>query len=69
MTLKSIAECSETDVVIIEATGIAETSDIESFLEEPAVKGMFQVTANICIVDALNFTKVAPFLRCGDKTG
>ena len=67
MTLKSIAEGREIDVVIIEATGIAETSDIESFLEEPAVKGMFQVTANICIVDALNFIKVAPFLRAATR--
>ena len=61
--LKSIAESKSVDIVIIEATGIAETSDIESFLDEEVVKGMFEINANICIVDALNFTKVAPFLR------
>ena len=61
--LKSISENRSADIVIIEATGIAETSDIESFLDEELVKGMFVINANICIVDALNFTKVAPFLR------
>jgi G3E family GTPase len=67
MALKKIAENDDTSMVIIEATGIAETSDIESFLNEQIVKGKFQVKANVCIVDTLNFTKVAPFLRAATK--
>jgi G3E family GTPase len=51
------------DAVFIEATGIAETRDIESIITEPNLKDRFTVKANICIADALNFTKTAPFLK------
>ncbi len=51
------------DAVIIEATGIAETSDIESFVKENQFEDDLEVKANICIVDAQNFTKTAPFLK------
>ena len=64
--LKVMSDISKTgvaDTVIIEATGIAEVADIESLLTEPALDNRFKVKANICIVDAVNFTKTAPFLR------
>jgi G3E family GTPase len=51
------------DLLIIEATGIAETRDIESFIKEPHLKGMFKVKANLCILDAVNFTKTAPYFK------
>jgi G3E family GTPase len=50
-------------VLLIEATGVAETRDVELLLERPGLAGAFRVRANVCLVDALNFTKVAPFLR------
>ena len=50
-------------IVLIEATGVAETRDIESLLDQPKLDGLFRVRANVCVVDALNFTKVAPFLK------
>lgn len=61
--LDSIANEVKPDAVIIEATGIAETSDIESFVEDSPYADVFGIRANICLVDAENFTKVAPFMK------
>ena len=63
---KYLAEISQTikpELLIIEATGIAETRDIESFIKEPHLEGKFKVKANICVVDAVNFTKTAPYFK------
>lgn len=51
------------DTVVIEATGIAEISDIEQLLNERVLKGVFQIRANICIVDGIHFIKTAAFLK------
>lgn len=61
--LTQISEEIKPDLIIIEATGIAETRDIESFIKEPHLKGKFKVYANICILDAVNFTKTVPFFK------
>lgn len=61
--LRSIAADGSTEAVLIEATGIAETADIEAFVLERHFDGRFEVRANVCIVDAVNYTKTAPFLR------
>ncbi len=61
--LTDISENVKPDLMIIEATGIAETRDIESFIKEPHLKGRFAVKANICILDAVNFTKTAPYFK------
>jgi G3E family GTPase len=61
--LESIAADGATKAVIIEATGVAETSDIEAFVLERHFGGGFEVKANVCVVDAVNYTKTAPFLR------
>jgi G3E family GTPase len=64
--VKFLTEISETvkpELLIIEATGIAETRDIESFIKEPHLKGKFKVKANLCILDAVNFTKTAPYFK------
>jgi G3E family GTPase len=61
--LDSIENDVRPDALIIEATGIAETRDIESIINEPHLKGRFQIKANICIVYALNLKKTAPFLK------
>jgi len=50
-------------MVLIEATGVAETRDMEAILDEPGLAGEFRVRANLCVVDAVNFTQVAPFLK------
>jgi G3E family GTPase len=51
------------DVVLIEATGIAETSDLEQLLCESVLKDEFHIQANLCIVDGVNFIKTAAFLK------
>lgn len=61
--LTEISEEIKPELIIIEATGIAETRDIESFIKEPHLKGRFKVQMNICILDAVNFTKTAPFFK------
>ncbi|AQQ71105.1 putative GTP-binding protein YjiA [Limihaloglobus sulfuriphilus] len=63
--IKALTEISQSSIeaVVVEATGIAETRDIQGFIQEPYLKGQFEIKANICIVDAVNFTKTAPFLK------
>ena len=59
--LQEISRSIHPDLVLIEATGIAQTGDIEAFMSEPVVKDKFAIQANVCVVDALNFIKVVPF--------
>lgn len=60
--LQEIAAMEHCDAVILEATGISKTGDIDACLQLPGVAGEFAVQTNLCLVDALNFTKVAGFL-------
>lgn len=61
--LTEIAESGTHQTLLIEATGIAETVDIESFLDVPKLKDIYRVKANLCLVDAANFTRVAAYLK------
>ena len=61
--LTEIAESGTHQTLLIEATGIAETVDIESFLDAPKLKDIYRVKANLCLVDAANFTRVAAYLK------
>jgi G3E family GTPase len=63
LTLAQIGRNVRPGLVLIEATGIAETRDIEGYLDEGPIAGLFEVQANLCIVDAANFTKVGAFLK------
>jgi G3E family GTPase len=51
------------EVVLIEATGISETSDLEQLLCESVLQDVFIIRANLCIVDGVNFIKTAAFLK------
>jgi len=62
-TLEEIANQIKPELVLVEATGVAETRDLFGFVEEPHLKDRFEIKANLCIVDAKNFTKVAPMLK------
>ena len=53
-TLRKVAASSNCDHLLIEATGIAETGDLFRMIEEPSLARIFQIHANICLVDALN---------------
>ncbi|MEN8127834.1 MAG: GTP-binding protein [Planctomycetota bacterium] len=61
--LTEIADGGEHQTLLIEATGIAETVDIESFLDAPKLEDIYRIKANLCLVDAANFTRVAAFLK------
>ena len=68
--IKALADISQVDraeTLIIEATGIAEVGDIESLLNESVLGGKFIVRGCLCVVDAVNFTKTAPFLKAASS--
>lgn len=50
-------------VLLIEATGVAEPVDLETLITGDIPGGQFRVRGNICVVDAENFTRIAPFLK------
>lgn len=62
-TLANVAAVVEPDLLVIEATGLAQTCDLEGFLAEPHLAGQFELRATLCVVDAAHFTKVAPNLQ------
>jgi G3E family GTPase len=62
-TLEIIANELQPDLVIIEATGVAETSDLQEFLTIPSLQNRFFIQANICLADAENIIKVLPHLK------
>jgi G3E family GTPase len=62
LTLGHIAETARHDLVLVEATGVCETGDLEVLFAEAPLAGRYRVQANVCLVDVAAFTKVAPFL-------
>jgi G3E family GTPase len=61
-TLETIAREVRPEVVLAEASGVAQTSDLNNFFETPPARDQFHVQANLCVVDP-NFTKVLPYLK------
>lgn len=51
------------DLLIIEATGMADTTEMEKMLALPNLRGAIDLHACLCIVDGENFLKVAEFLN------
>jgi G3E family GTPase len=66
-TLEDIAGRVKPDLVIVEATGVAETSDLEGFIAEQHLREAFHIQANVCLVDAVNFIKVLPMLKAARR--
>ena len=66
-TLSEIADNVRPDIVIIEATGIAEPCDLMDLADAPGLREKFMMMSNICIVDAVNFSKVAPFMKAAQN--
>lgn len=66
-TLTTIAEEVQPDLVLVEATGVADPCDIEQFLEGPTLAGRFRVQASVCVVDAEGFTRVAAFMQAARR--
>ncbi len=61
-TLETIACDVRPDVVLAEASGVAQTGDLNNAFEMPSVRDRFRVQANLCVVDP-NITKVLPYLK------
>ena len=61
--LQELSSGNRADLVLVEATGIAETTDLEGYFEQPILAGRYTMQANLCLVDAVAFTQVAPYLK------
>lgn len=60
--LSRIAGLGGVDSVLVEATGVAETGDLEAYFDQPRLFGQFNVAANLCVVDARDFPTVVAFM-------
>lgn len=61
--VEKIAKEIQPDLLIIEATGLADTSEMEKMLALPNLIDKIHLRACVCLVDALNFHKIKGFLR------
>ena len=61
--LGEIAEHLRPELLIIEATGLADTSEMESILALPQVRDRIRLKACVCLVDSVNFIKIRDNLR------
>ena len=61
--LTGIAAEGRHRLVLVEATGIAETRNVEGQLAVPQLTEAFRILGTLCVVDAANFVKVAAFLQ------
>ena len=62
-TMTSIAEDVKPDLLIIEATGVADPCDLEQIVDVPTLKNIFEISREICLIDAVNFTRTAPIMK------
>ncbi len=60
--MEKIARDIQPDVLLIEATGVAEPRDISLLLDSPFLQESYGTSLIITIVDALNFAKLATIL-------
>lgn len=51
------------DLVLVEASGLAEPRDLATILAVPGLADAFETAVNICVVDPLTFPKVKSTLR------
>lgn len=61
--VEKIATQLKPELLIIEATGLADTSEMEKMLALPNLKNHIQLQACICLVDCQNFLKIKDILR------
>jgi len=62
-TLETIARDVQPELVLAEATGVAQTGDLCRFFAATQNEQAFAVRANLCVVDGFHFTKVLPYLK------
>jgi G3E family GTPase len=61
--MKELAEGSKPELVVIEATGVADPFEMGDFLAYPELGGVYRLFGTITMVDAVNFTKVIQTMR------
>jgi len=61
--VEKIATRMKPDLLIIEATGLADTSEMEKMLALPNLKDYIELQACLCLVDCLNFLKIKDNLK------
>jgi len=61
--VEKIATQLEPELLIIEATGLADTTEMERMLALPNLKNLMQLQACLCLVDCQNFLKIKDILR------
>jgi len=66
-TMTSIAEEVKPDLLIIEATGVADPCDLEQIVDVPTLKDTFEISREVCLIDAVNFTRTAPIMQAAQN--
>ncbi len=61
--VEKIATQIKPELLIIEATGLADTSEMEKMLVLPNLKDHIQLKSCICLIDCQNFLKIKDILR------
>jgi G3E family GTPase len=61
--VEKIATKIKPELLIIEATGLADTSEMEKMLALPNLKNLMQLKSCICLIDCQNFIKIKDILR------
>ncbi len=62
-SLREIAEKISPDLLLIEATGLAEPGDFSSLLQTDFLRKSYRRSAVVTIVDAVNFPKLSKIIR------
>lgn len=65
--LLEIAQKIRPDVLIIEATGVADPTDLERDLALPIFNGYFELKEQVCIIDAANFLETSKIFASVEK--
>ncbi len=61
--VERIADELQPDLLVIEATGLADTSEMERMLALPNLRPRIRLQASICLVDPQNFLKISVYLK------
>ena len=61
--VERIARDVKPELLIIEATGLADTSEMEKMLALPNLREAIELQACLCVVDCQNFLKITEFLN------
>ncbi len=61
--VERIADRIKPDLLIIEATGLADTDEMEKMLSLPSLRNRIRLKACVCLVDATNFIKIRKYAK------